>query len=114
MISSKYTVDDASLHLLFAEDILSTNADNIAEELNQILMDANLPQWKILVLDMRECYMIDSVGLNVIISVLKLVKKDGKIAEFKISSPAIRRVIQFARLDHLAKMTFCHKKTPVG
>ena len=95
------------LNVIIPGDILSTNADVLRDELFALLESeaVRTGAWKTLHLDLTGAQMVDSVGLNLIVSVVRTVKaRQGKVAA-KIRSANIRRTFQFTRLDKQIAVT---------
>lgn len=95
------------LNVTIPGDILSTNADALRDELFALLESApvNTGAWETLHLDLTGAQMVDSVGLNLIVSIIRAVKaRQGKVAA-KIRSANIRRTFQFTRLDKQIALT---------
>ena len=85
----------------FPGDILSTNADTLRDELFGLLDTPPLKAgvWHTLKLDLTAAQMVDSVGLNLIVSLVRAVKaRSGNIAA-TVSSSNILRTFKFTRLD---------------
>jgi len=89
------------LNVIIPGDILSTNASVLREDLLGLLESAPIQTafWEILKLDLTRAQMVDSVGLNLIVTVVRAVKaRNGKVAAL-IRSANIRRTFAFTRLD---------------
>lgn len=99
----KHTCDLSSrtLTLSFPGDVLSTNADATSQEVTRILESEAVHAlgWNTLKLDLTAARMIDSVGLNLIVSLIKLAKnRPGKVVA-QIASPNVQRTFIFTRLN---------------
>jgi len=81
-----------------AGDLLSTNADQFRAELGPLL-DASPPEWKTFRLDLARAKMVDSVGLNFIITILKTVQKHGAKMQIVYANRNVHRTLLFTRLD---------------
>lgn len=81
-------------------DILSTNAEErvgaLAEEI------AQRPVCSRLTIDLRSARMIDSMGLNALLSVIKKARADGAEVTLEISSRSIERLFRLSHLDAIA------------
>ena len=82
-------------------DILSTNADTLRDELFGLLESPEIKTgaWQILKLDLTTAQMVDSVGLNLIVSLIRAVKARQGTVEAAIRSANIHRTFMFTRLD---------------
>lgn len=88
-------------------DILSTNADALRDELFDVLESPAIKAavWPTLKLDLTGAQMVDSVGLNLIVSLVRAVKaRNGKV-EAVIRSPNIHRTFKFTHLDKQIAVT---------
>lgn len=92
---------DKTLLLVIPGDILSTNADQIRKEISSIMESPSVKTsgWTTLKLDLTAAKMIDSVGLNLIVSLYKEAKKANAKTVAAISNPNIQRTFLFTRLD---------------
>jgi anti-anti-sigma factor len=100
-----------ALHLTFAGDLLSTNFDAISSEISEILGDPEIQaaEWNLLVLDLRSARLIDSMGLNLMVSLVKQVSPRQAKIKTLISSPTIQRTLVFARLEKYMEIVFEEK-----
>ena len=89
------------LNVTIPGDILSTNADSLREELYELLEIPLIKNgaWQTLKLDLTAAQMVDSVGLNLIVSVIRTVKARHGNVEAAIRSANIYRTFKFTRLD---------------
>ena len=98
-----HTLDknNGALQLAVAGDILSTNVDSLRSEIFSVIGQGEdgSGDWRSLELDLTSAKMIDSAGLNLIVSVLKNAKQRGAAVSAKISSTHIQRTFAFTRLD---------------
>lgn len=109
MISTDLKSDGELLVLKIKGDILSTNAEERANQIGEAL-DSHR-EIKAVKLDMNAAKMVDSVGLNMLLGVIKTVIERGAEITFHISSPSIHRVFLMSRFDKLAKIHFREKRT---
>ena len=106
-LTHQLDLDARVLNVTIPGDILSTNADALRDELFALLESepVRTGTWETLYLDLTGAQMVDSVGLNLIVSVVRAVKaRQGKVAA-KIRSTNIRRTFQFTRLDKQIAVT---------
>ena len=90
-----------TLTLRVPGDLLSTNAESLRNEAGALLEGADSPsrQWDVFKLDLTAAQMIDSVGLNLIVTLVKRVQKLGAKFQITYSSPNVLRTFNFTRLD---------------
>ncbi len=83
-------------------DILSTNAEQFRQQLAAILDKGG--EWKLLELDLRASRLVDSVGLNAIVSAIKRTKSRGGDVRIRVRHPSVARLFAFTRLDQHAQV----------
>ena len=101
MIHHTFNATDKTLQLSIPGDLLSTNADVTKSEIFAIFESAPVKSagWTTLKLDLTAAKMIDSVGLNLVVSLYKEAKKLNAKTIAVISNPNIQRTFLFTRLD---------------
>ena len=87
-------------------NILSTNVQEVRGQLTQALNDPRSAAGTLEVfeLDLTRAQMIDSVGLNLIVWLLKAVRGRGTRLRLLIASVHVERTLQFTRLDQQAEV----------
>lgn len=85
-----------------AGDLTSTTAAAYRAVIDQKLSAAGT--WTLIELDLRAARMVDSVGLNLLVSVIKGVKEKGGSVRILISHPNIQRILAFTRIDKHAEV----------
>ncbi len=93
--------DTATLTLAFEQDILSTNVENLRKELSQTFSDPTVTNgtWQVLYLDLSNIRLIDSAGLNFMVSIIKKMTEKGVQMKALISNANLFRTFKFTRLD---------------
>ena len=89
---------DAHVTCVAAGDITSTNEAAFRAQLDHT-MAAAPAGWRVLALDLRATRMIDSKGLNLIVSTVKRLRAEGREVHFVAPQAPVRRVLVFTRLD---------------
>lgn len=89
-----------------AGNILSTNAQEVRTQLNQALNDPRTVAGALEVfeLDVTRAQMVDSVGLNLIVWLLKAVRERKGRLRLLVGSVHVERTLQFTRLDQQAEI----------
>jgi anti-anti-sigma factor len=89
------------LTITFPGDILSTTANVLREEVFHLLDSSSCKDadWNTLKLDLAAARMIDSVGLNLLVAIIRAVKPKNKLVQAVISNANIQRTFIFTRLD---------------
>lgn len=99
----KHTLDvkSRSLTLVFPGDIVSTNAPSLRQEVFEILESEVVTRsdWQTLQLDLRSANMVDSMGLNLLVSIIKFAKNRGCKITGQVTNTNVRRTLMFTRLD---------------
>lgn len=87
-------------------DLISTQAPEVRAEIFQIFESEGREglKWDTLRLDMAAATMLDSVGLNLLVTLLKRVQKRNARMQIVYSCPNVLRTIKFTRLDKHIEM----------
>jgi anti-anti-sigma factor len=82
-------------------DLVSTAADQVRGQMTALLETPTSPDatWKLFRLDLVTAKMVDSVGLNFIITILKAVQKNGAKMQILYTNQNVHRTFLFTRLD---------------
>ena len=82
-------------------DLISTTAEPLREEITALLEDTAKPAtaWHTFRLDLTHAKMVDSVGLNFIVTILKSVQKHGAKMQVVYGNQNVQRTLLFTRLD---------------
>jgi anti-anti-sigma factor len=93
---------------------LSTNYDALGQELSEIFaLKANShDNWTNLELDLRAARLIDSMGLNLVVGLVKQVQGRGGKVKSIITSRTIHRTFLFTRLEKYMEIVL-EEKTAV-
>ncbi len=106
-ITHQYDAGTGVLNVTIPGDILSTNADTLHDEVFALLETPEVKAglWQTLHLNLTAAQMVDSVGLNLIVSLVRAVKvRHGNVAA-TVSSSNILRTFKFTRLDKQITVT---------
>lgn len=99
----KHTLDtrNQSLSIEIPGDMLSTNVEILRQEIFAILDTdmIRLGSWTILALDLTHAEMIDSMGLNLLVDVIKHVQQRGARITATLTNPQVHRTLLFTRLN---------------
>ncbi|HXG46740.1 MAG TPA: STAS domain-containing protein [Methylomirabilota bacterium] len=101
LVNHRIDLPSKTLTLTVPGDILSTNADQLRQEIQRLLESeaVHLAAWDVLKLDLKGAAMIDSVGLNLLVSLIKTARARNARTVAVISSSNIQRSLVFTRLD---------------
>jgi anti-anti-sigma factor len=96
-----------SLNVEVEGDILSTTQEPLRQSLMSLLASEEIQSanWNLLKLDLTRAAMIDSAGLNLLVSLIKLVRNRGARVAATIASPGVHRTFLFTRLDKQMEVT---------
>ena len=83
-------------------DVLSSNIDSIRTAIEKLFTQTTHP--KMLHLDLRAARLIDSVGLNLIVTFIRRIKQCGGTARITVGNSAVRRILAFTRIDQHAEV----------
>jgi anti-anti-sigma factor len=90
----------------FPGDVLSTTADQLRESLDKVLQGsaARAGSFQYFDADLRSARMVDSVGLNLLVWLWRVVTARGAKLRLRISSADIERTFRFTRLSERAEV----------
>jgi len=90
----------------FPCDVLSTNAEDLRAALDQVLQApaAVAGAFQYFDADLRAARMVDSVGLNLLVWLWRVVTARGGRLRLRICSPDIERTFRFTRLSDRAEV----------
>lgn len=87
-------------------DLVSTNTDALRTKLAGVLnAEPGKPvRWELLRLELPAAKMVDSMGLNLVVTILRAVQKAGGRMQVIYRNPNVLRTFQFTRLDQRIEM----------
>lgn len=87
-------------------DLLSTTVDGIRQDFSAVLEEPAVKRVKVKLVefDLSEAKMMDSAGLNLLVSFVKLGRGLGFTVRVVVTSPTLLRVLQFTRIDKLVEI----------
>ena len=90
-----------TLSLIFPGDIVSTNAGTLREQIFGILESEIIHRadWTTLDLDFRSAKMIDSMGMNLLVSIIKFARNRGAKVVGHVDNTNVQRALCFTRLN---------------
>ena len=93
--------NDGTFTITLNCDLTSTTVEQLRPELRAQLDAPAQPAgaWKLFRLDLAATRMVDSVGLNLIIGLLKAVQQRGARMQILCANPNVHRTFLFTRLD---------------
>ena len=105
-MKSTLELNEESMTFRVNGDLISTTAEGLRNEVNELLkVNNDAPRkWNLFILDLTSAKMVDSVGLNLVVSMLKRVRMRGARMQVTYSSPNIMRTFTFTRLDKQIQM----------
>lgn len=92
---------NASISCVAPGEITSTNESAFRAQIDQLIAAAPAG-WRVLMIDLQATRMIDSKGLNLLVSVVKRLRAENRGVQLVGPQPAVRRIIAFTRLDRHA------------
>lgn len=102
-----------TLTLKMDGDVLSTNAPVLSNQIFEVLKSPLVAEakWVTLHMDLSAAKMIDSTGLNLLISIIRHTKSRGGAVKISITSTNIHRTMLFTRLDRQMEICFVEKNS---
>ena len=94
------------LYVAIRQDVLSTGVRDLFDKLHALQKDPQVQQssWRTLELDLTGTKMIDSMGLNFIVQILKLAKERDAKAKILIQDKNLDRLLRFTRMNEHAEV----------
>ena len=94
------------LYLAIRRDVLSTGVRDLFDKLNALQKDPQVLQssWRTLELDLTGAKMIDSMGLNFVVQILKWAKERNAKAKIVIQDKNLDRLLRFTRMNEHAEV----------
>lgn len=83
-------------------DLVSTSSKAYREKVDQAM--ASKTAYTVLELDLRAARFIDSVGINLIILLIRKMKDKNGSVRLLIANPNLKRVLTFMRVDQHAEL----------
>jgi anti-anti-sigma factor len=105
-MNASFNLENNTLTIRVPFDLISTHLDSLREEIARQLEPPTQepPKWNLLQLDLSAAKMVDSVGLNVIITLLKIARKHQGQMVICYQNPNVFRTLVFTRLDQQIKL----------
>lgn len=100
----KANLENECVTLRVPGDLVSTNVETVRGEINRLLEGAEgtAAKWTTFRLELTAAKMVDSMGLNLIVGLLKTLEKRGAKMQITYSSQNVLRAFTFTRLnDHI-------------
>lgn len=93
-----------SLTVIVPGDVLSTNAEELRGGVFSLLESSEGLHMTTLKLDLTRARMIDSVGLNLLVTFIRFMKDRGGKVQTLVTSENIERTFIFTRLDQMLEL----------
>ncbi len=96
------------LYVKVEGEIISTTVNVLREELNQLFNNEAVwgTEWNILTLDLQNTQMLDSLGLNLIVSLIKRVKDRSSSVQALVKSRMVYQTLLATRMDRQMVIRF--------
>ena len=89
---------EEDLRFNWPDDVLSTTATNLRQRLDALLC-ASDRSIRVFHLDLRSARMVDSVGLNLLVWLIRSVRARGGKVTVTVGNANVLRIFRFTRLD---------------
>jgi anti-anti-sigma regulatory factor len=107
-MGKQFTPASGMLQLLVPGDLTSTNAEQFRTgaltAIGEIDAQSVNHKWPGVEIDLTAARMVDSAGLNAIISLIRKLNSDGRRTMIHVGDPHVHRICLFTRLDRLAEV----------
>jgi anti-anti-sigma factor len=101
-----HRIENGVLHIKLSGDILSTGIPQIRQQMNAILETPEVATqpWTLMNLDLGRARLIDSMGLNFLVGLLKVIHGRGAAMRITICDNNLDRLLRFTRLHEHAEV----------
>jgi anti-anti-sigma factor len=101
-----FDANQKSLTVIVPGDVLSTNAEELRRGVFALLdsPEGSPTQCTVLTLDLTRAHMVDSVGLNLLVTFIRSMKERGGKVQALITSDNIERTFIFTRLNQMLEL----------
>jgi len=99
-----YNPELKTLHVTIPGDILSTNAEALRRDIMAALNDSTQTTLSVLELDLRAARMVDSAGLNLIVSLVRAASQRSCRTRALVENANVHRTFLFTRLDRYLEL----------
>lgn len=103
-ITSRYSPRKRELTLALRGDLLSTNADSYAQRIDQLVADHADDAWHSVKFEMTTAKLVDSVGLNLLVGLVRSFQSKNIPVKVVIASPSVHRLFQRSKFDELVEL----------
>lgn len=111
MVETEFNSVEATVEIRVQGNLLSTNIRTVREKILRYLEDEDISNlaWRTLRLDLAQAQMVDSTGLNFLVSLARFVRKREAKLHILVGSNPVRKSLSFVRLDKTAQITLVTK-----
>jgi anti-anti-sigma regulatory factor len=106
LLTCQFDQRKKQLQFMFHQDVLSSVVKEMSFMIEKNLEDKKHDKWETLMIDLSAAHIVDSMGLNMIIGMLKHAQLRNARVHCKISSQTIHRTFLFTRLDKQMEIEF--------
>jgi anti-anti-sigma factor len=102
----KLECERKTLTVVFPGDVVSSNAAALQSELFALLESPAVKRgpWDRLEADLTAAKMVDSVGLNLLVTVVRTLTAEQKKMQVSVTALHVERALKFTRLDRLMEI----------
>jgi len=102
----EYKLNNEVLQISIPRDVLSTGVRDLYDQLHVVQSNQQVQQtpWRVLELDLTRAKMIDSMGLNYVVHILKWAKERNARTRILIRDNNLDRLLRFTRMNEHAEV----------
>jgi anti-anti-sigma factor len=107
-MKSNLDPNTGTLAVFIEGDLVSTSAEPLRGEISRLIAkptDSRI-RWQVLRLDLSKAKVVDSVGLNFIVTILKAIQKEGAKMQIVYANQNVHRTFLFTRLDRHLELIY--------
>jgi anti-anti-sigma factor len=99
----KYELQPDCLAVVVPGNLVSTSVEAFRLQFDGILEDPKVRKMapKTMELDLRQARQMDSAGLNLLVTLVKLGRERGFKLRALVANPTLQRTLQFTRMDRI-------------
>ena len=110
MVDFEVRQDKGRLLMTLQKDLTSNTTPTMEQAWQDFVQRDDPLQWRTVFVDLRETRILDSVGLNWLFAFYRQLAAAGKKIVLRVSSPAIKRVLDFACFDEFVEIRFRRRR----
>lgn len=107
-IQPNYDKRRAQLTLEFGDDLKSSNFEMLKEQIATLLDDSEQwdSEWDTLHLDLSKATLVDSIGLNLLVSIIRRVRERPAEVKATVANSTVYQTLLATRMDKVMELSY--------